>query len=241
MNNFAEEKFPAEGIEQVLDEYFAETRLSEALTNLLITSYEIERRTPFFFKSHHAQRDSNHDFLMKDVGRATSAAPTYFEPAKIKLSGSSDYYALIDGGVFANNPAMCAYAEARDREVFPEGDDVLVVSLGTGVLTRRIPFDEANGWGLALWAQPLLGVIFDGVSSTVDYQLQQICRDRSGVSRYYRFQTVLSQGSDDLDDATNTNIRTLRLLGEDIANKQSRNLDQLCEVLVSEGLPTSSR
>ena len=49
---------------------------------------------------------------MRQVARATSAAPTYFPPEKIPTDDPLQYYALIDGGVIANNPAMCAYAEA---------------------------------------------------------------------------------------------------------------------------------
>ena len=48
---------------------------------------------------------------MKEVARATSAAPTYFEPLKLETQGPPDYWAFVDGGVFANNPAMCAVAE----------------------------------------------------------------------------------------------------------------------------------
>jgi predicted acylesterase/phospholipase RssA len=235
LDNLTEAKYSADGIEAVLDKYFDKTGLSEALTNLLITSYEIEQRVPFFFRSHRAQQDPNsYDFPMKTVGRATSAAPTYFEPARIKAADNSNY-ALIDGGVFANNPAMCAYAETRDRQVFPGGDtNVLVVSLGTGVLTRKIPFDEAKDWGLAGWTQPLLGVIFDGVSSTTHYQLKQICRDQLGVDHYYRFQAPLSHANDDLDDASNANIRALKLLAEDILKNQSQDLNELCELLTQE-------
>ena len=49
---------------------------------------------------------------MRDVARATSAAPTYFEPAR--LPGNPPY-ALVDGGVFANNPGMCAYVDRGHR------------------------------------------------------------------------------------------------------------------------------
>jgi hypothetical protein len=73
--------------------------------------------------------------------------------------------------VFANNPAMCGYAEALS---IWQGQDYLVVSLGTGQLTRPIPYDSARNWGLAGWAQNILSVIFDGVQGTVDYQLKQL-------------------------------------------------------------------
>jgi hypothetical protein len=47
--------------------------------------------------------------------------------------------------VLQNNPATSAYSEARrlvpDETAFP------IVSLGTGQLARRIPFEEAKEWG----------------------------------------------------------------------------------------------
>lgn len=92
------EKFPASGIEGVLNDYFGETRLSRALTEVLVTSYEIEQRRPYFFKRSKAIADpERRDFLMKHVARATSAAPTYFEPLKLPTKDITDYYALIDG------------------------------------------------------------------------------------------------------------------------------------------------
>ena len=230
VSNLIEEKYPATGIEEVLKEYFGSVRLRDAITNVLITSYEIERRIPFFFKSHRAKRSPRiRDFLMRDVARATSAAPTYFEPLKLDIK-KSDYYALIDGGVFANNPAMCGLVEART--LFPRAKDFLVLSLGTGVLTRRLPYEEAKGWGLARWAQPILSVVFDGVSDTVSYQLEQLLPpDSEDRKHYYRFQTRLNEGNDDMDDAGPTNLRVLKLLAEAIIRDNDDDLTVLCNQL----------
>lgn len=230
VGSLSEEKYSSEGIEQVLDKYFGEARLKDALMDVLITSYEIERRIPWFFKSKNAKDPTKkgYDFPMKQVARATSAAPTYFEPIKIEAENASDYYALIDGGVFANNPAMCALIEAKST--YPKSDDFLVVSLGTGELTRRLPYDEARGWGLARWAQPILSVIFDGVNDTVDYQLKQLLPPaKDGTNRYYRFQTRLDEGNDDMDDASRTNIRVLKLLAEAIIRDNGDTLKILCD------------
>ncbi len=232
IGNLTEEKYPADGIEEVLDQYFGETRLKDALTDVIVTAYEIEQRFPFFFKSRYARDPAkpDYDFPMKQVARATSAAPTYFEPLKIETTDRSDYYALIDGGVYANNPAMCAFAEARSTH--PDADDFLIVSLGTGELTRRLPYDDVKGWGLIHWAQPVLSVVFDGISDTVDYQLKQLLPDRAGARRYYRFQTRLDEGSDDMDDASRTNLRVLQLLAKELIDKNSQTLDALCAQLI---------
>jgi len=226
VGNIMEEKYPSAGIEKVLDKYFGQARLKDALTEVIITGYEIERRFPWFFKSSKAKINSDNDFFMKQVARATSAAPTYFEPAKLDTPGAKEYYALIDGGVFANNPAMCAYVEAKTT--FKGARDFLVVSLGTGVLTRPLAYEEAKGWGLANWAQPLLSVIFDGVNDSVEYQLKQLLPEE----RYYRFQIRLDEGNDDMDDASRTNLRVLKLLAEHIIRDNQKELASLCQLLV---------
>jgi uncharacterized protein len=229
----AEEKYPSEGIEEVAKRYFEDVHLAEALTEVLVTAYEIERRGPWFFKRRHA-RDENREgdnFLMRDVARATSAAPTYFEPIELTW-GPHGERAFIDGGVHSNNPAMCAYVEAR--KIYPEENDFLVVSLGTGEPTREMPYEEVKGWGLALWAQPILNVVFDGVSDTVDYQLGEILSTEEGdARRYYRFQTVLKIGNDDMDDAGATNIAALKAKAQEIIDKPDTALETLCAQLIA--------
>ena len=229
----AEEKYPSDGIEEVTQRYFGDRRLAEALTEVLVTAYEIEGRAAWFFKRRHA-RDENRNgdnFLMREIARATSAAPTYFEPFLVE-GGPHEKCALIDGGVHSNNPAMCAYVEAR--KIHPEENDFLVVSLGTGELTRSLPYEEVKGWGLALWAQPILNVVFDGVADTVNYQLRELLSTEDGEARrYYRFQTQLDIGKDDMDDASRTNIAALKVKAREIIAKNEDALKALCAQLVA--------
>jgi patatin-like phospholipase/acyl hydrolase len=226
VGNLFEERYPSKGIETVLEKYFGHTRLKDALTDVLVTSYEIEKRIPWFFKSRNAKTIPDHDYPMKVVARATSAAPTYFEPSKHPADDPFKYSAWIDGGVFANNPSLCAYAEAK--KVFPAADDYLVVSLGTGELTRTIPYDEAKSWGVAGWARPMLGVMFHGASATVDYQMEQILPSLGTDRRYYRFECRLDTGNDDMDDASTTNLHALMTLAENMIATNDGALDTLC-------------
>ncbi len=219
-----DEKYPASGLDAALERYLGETRLADALTDVLVPAYEIERRFPFFFKSARARVEPDYDFPMRLVARATASAPTYFEPLKLEAGGQAEYFTLIDGGVFAANPAMCALAEVRRSD--PAGD-CLVVSLGTGELTRRLPYDDAKEWGRLEWVRPLIDVMFDGVSDTVDYQLRQLLPE----GRYFRFQTRLGEADDDLDDASPENMRLLRLEAERLIDENRRELDEVCELL----------
>jgi len=231
-----EEKYPASGVEGVLKKYFGETKLKAALTSVLVPAYEIEDRTPWFFSSRDAAKREDFDFPMWEVGRATSAAPTYFEPAYLEAANDRGYWALIDGGVFANNPAMCGLVEAtfQYREDHGEDPDVLLVSLGTGQLTRPIHYADAKDWGLLGWARPILSVVLDGVSKTVEFQARELCKVTEGSpARFFRFQVSLENyGNDDMDDASGTNLLALEKLAEDLIAQKSDDFASLCSQLV---------
>jgi len=231
-NNLMNAKYSSTGIERVFDEFFGESRLAHAATNVLVTSYEIERNFPFFFKSSSARSRADHDFPARQVARAASAAPTYFEPMKLPSGTNTDHYTLIDGGVYANNPAACALVEARTTH--PDASGFLVVSLGTGSLRHSLRYDSARNWGVAKWAAPLLSVVFDGVSSTVDYQMRQLMPDVPGDAKhYYRLQTHLEPHQHSLDNTCAANIAALQALANKLIENRSGDLDELCDTLVT--------
>ena len=225
LRQLRDEKYSAAGLEGVLKKRFEDARLKEALTGVIVPAYDIEHRQPLFFRSQRAKDEPDtHDFLMRDVARATSAAPTYFEPLRLPAQGARDDYTLIDGGVFANNPGMCAFVDADAGKA--RADGTLVVSLGTGQLTRPLPYGEARNWGLAGWGRRILDIVFDGVSDTVDYQLREILGDG-----YYRFQTDLDKGQDELDDTSPANIKSLKEEAEQLLTKHGDDIDALCRTL----------
>lgn len=221
-----EEKYPTEYLKKVLDDYLGETRFDQALKPVMVTSYEIERRMALFFKSWLANTERRYNFLMAEIAQATSAAPTYFEPMKIETGDERKYFALVDGGVFANNPAMCALAEAR--RMHPEATEFMLLSLGTGEYSEQIYYDEAKGWGLAHWARPILNVMMDGIQDTVDYQLKMMLPDRSESDKdYYRFQVQLGPLNNALDDARPENIQSLKLLAEKLIEERKGELEMV--------------
>ncbi|MGE0159504.1 MAG: CBASS cGAMP-activated phospholipase [Gemmatimonadales bacterium] len=226
VGNLAEEKYPSDGIERVLAERFGKAWLSQVLTNVLVTAYDIELRQPHFFKSDRARKKPERDFHLADIARATSAAPTYFEPAQIRSRAGDDPVTLVDGGVFANNPAACALVESICTYEAKLAD-ITFLSLGTGELTRPILYEEAKGWGLAKWAQPILSVVFDGVSDTVDFQVQSLLGTATKKSRYLRIQAPLHEGNDDMDDASRTNIKVLKLLAKELIATHSDAIDDM--------------
>lgn len=212
------ELYPSEGIESVLREYLEDDQLGNGLVKTLITSYDIQSREPLFLKS---WRDEHSSVLMRDAARATSAAPTYFEPALIPVGNS--VRVLVDGGVFINSPSVSAYVEGR--KLFPD-EDLLVVSLGTGELIRPIPHDDAKDWGKVGWLLPLLSCMFDGVADAADHQMSTLLADR-----YFRFQTRLTTASDDMDNVTASNLASLTLEANKLILSHQPQLERLVGLL----------
>lgn len=210
-----DEKYSAEGLDRALRSYMGDARLPDALTDVLVTAYETEERSPFIFTR-------EHDVPIRLAARATAAAPTYFEPLQLELEGRR--LSLIDGGVYATNPAMLAFADVRRSR--PDAE-VILLSLGTGQLTRPLPFSRIKDWGLIEWARPIIDVVFDGVADTIDLQLDSLM----APSRYWRLQTALTDASDDLDDVSPDNLRALRRHGETLVRERSRDLDAALEAL----------
>jgi patatin-like phospholipase/acyl hydrolase len=237
---FTEEKYPSNSIEKVLSDYFQEIKLSELLKPCLITSYNIFNRCTHFFTQHDAREKEGYDYFLKDVARATSAAPTYFEPARItSLSGVS--YPLIDGGVFANNPAMCAYAEARHQFMKTGGSqkvtasDMFMLSIGTGTVKKGYDYHSAIGWGSLGWIEPVLDIMMSGASDTIDFQLKQIFDAIGKSDHYYRIDPLMGESDTRMDNATSENVQFLKEAGTATAEKFDQELDRIADVLISSG------
>jgi patatin-like phospholipase/acyl hydrolase len=240
MGGFLDEKYTSESLEKLLRDYFDDLHLSHLLKPSLITSYDVTKRRAHFFTSHTADKPSA-DFYVRDVARATSASPTFFECERVQsLSGVS--YPLIDGGIFANNPAMCAYAEARKilahqpkRPNQGSPADMVVLSLGTGLPKANYEYDDAKDWGLSRWARPLLDMAASGNAETVDYQLKQFYKAAGVPKQYLRFNPKLPVDvKAEMDNASAENLRALKELGEYVAEEQEEKMDAFIELLVAE-------
>jgi patatin-like phospholipase/acyl hydrolase len=213
-----DEKYDAGALDRALERFLSDKRLAETKPDLLVPAYDMGEPGPYFFKSRKA-REEGEDFPLSLVARATSAAPTYFEAFPLAAQ------ALVDGGVFAANPAMCAFAEVLR---FQPSAEVALLSLGTGQRTRKRRFADIEDWGLIEWARPIIDVVFDGVSDAVDYQL----RHALGDGRYWRLQAELTRASDDLDDASEDNLRELRAHAQELIVARSADIDAAIAALI---------
>ena len=229
----SDEKYSAQELEKRIRQYMGDLKLSELLKPCFITAYDIEKRTEFFFTQHDARKKgAAYDFLVRDVARATSAAPTYFEAARIPaLDGI--YYPLIDGGLFMNNPALGAYSEVRNGEGNPTTEDMFILSLGTGSSDRSYPYDKARNWGAVGWIKPVIDILMSGASATTNYHLRKIFSASGCSNHYVRIQpSDMGAASSDIDDASSKNLNALVELGCKTAQQYDAELNRVVEVLL---------
>jgi patatin-like phospholipase/acyl hydrolase len=238
------EMYPRQHIETLLEQYFGNTELDDLLRPCLITAYDIRNRRAHFFNSVDAKGGKNiYNYKLKDVCRATSAAPTYFEPAHIESLQGADY-TLVDGGVFVNNPALAAYSEARTirfsqhvaphKPDFPTAKDMLIISIGTGTVKTPYHFDKIKNAGLIAWLPIVIDIMMSGNSETVDYHLRKMYNTLAPTDEqdYYRLEPSLQDASSEMDDVTDRNLQQLHEAGLHFIAKNDALLEEIVDKLI---------
>lgn len=234
-------KFTPNNIEKIFKDEFGDTYLNDLLKTCIVTTYDLKSQKSIFFNSHETgEKAKERKFLVRDVVRSTSAAPTYFPPALIKNYGSKEKDMVnIDGGVFANNPTMCAYAEARTTNFEklkienPTAKEMLILSIGTGSQKLDLGnYRKSGNWGVIGWAKSIPDIMMDGGLDTVNYQIDLIFKtliekNTETKSNYKRVNVPkrlrgLDEKDDskplyesDMSDASPSNISNLIKAGEE--------------------------
>ena len=192
-------KYRSDGLESVLRRTFGDRLLGDSVLPLVITSFDLGENEVHLFKTPHHPR-LTHDWRIPvwQVAMATAAAPTYF-PAFHK---PDDHLRLVDGGVWANNPAMVGVVEAVSMFNQPL-DRIRVLSIGTtsDPATRNRKLD--NG-GLLQWARSpsVVDVILTGQSHGAFTQVQHLL----GRDSAYRLNPVAPPGLARLDAADSRDL-----------------------------------
>jgi patatin-like phospholipase/acyl hydrolase len=210
-----DEKYNASELEEALEDTFGDLKLSNLLKPCIITSYDIRNGKPHFFKQHKSE-NGIYNFNIKDVARTTSAATTYFETERIKNELGTPY-PLIDGGVFVNNPALVAYSEVRSMnfseiEHLPTAKDMMIVSIGTGSVSKKYEYKKAKNWGAVGWIKPIIEIMMSANSQTVHYHLMRIFEtlNDSDKKDYHRLEPKIVNADTEMDNARVENLQKLK-------------------------------
>ncbi|MBN2746969.1 MAG: patatin-like phospholipase family protein [Bacteroidales bacterium] len=242
IGGLTDEKYSASYLDKVLNQYFGDTMLSNTTTALMITAYDIRNRAARIFATTDT-RIEGRNFRIKDICRASMATPSYFEPAKIK-SATDTPYTFIDGGLFAANPGMTAYAEARrinfteytDNEFKPNkpgAESMFFVSIGTGHAKRPYYYEEAKDWGNIHWLKPIIDIANTSNIEINHFILNEIFKTCSVPDDYIRLSPDLVQVSSHFDDTSDANINAIIESSDIFIDQHKELLDNVANKLIS--------
>jgi patatin-like phospholipase/acyl hydrolase len=124
--------------------------------------------------------EDNKGMLLRQVVRASTAAPTYFESERIDV-GDGEIGDFVDGGVsMANNPALQLFLIATLRGFrfnWTAGEDkLLLVSVGTGTWKLTAGDDPVTGYSKLEWAERVPSILMNDANKQNQLLLQYLSR-----------------------------------------------------------------
>lgn len=221
-------------LKKALKGVLGQTLLSESHNLLCIPAFNLTAGRPRVFKFPHPEGGNyaGKYGTMLEAALATSAAPTYF-PA---VFADKRYYA--DGGVWANNPALCGILEALEYFV---GTDQPLTGLNHG--TRFTDYavlslaclPQKNGWahtgtshdlplGFLDWRDRLFETSLDGQAHFADNFARKLMHHTKTPGHYHRIQgpkdvSAAQQALLQLDNASPQALQALAQLGDEVGDE----------------------
>lgn len=186
-------KFPAKPLRQALKREFKDVTLGDpdALkTGLAIVAKRLDTGSPwvvhnnprgkYFERRPGSEAEPNRSFLLREVVRASTAAPTYFEPESIRVAEGVEG-AFVDGGVSPhNNPSLqlLMLSSLQGHALgWPLGaKELLLVSLGTGAKEASLPAEKVMGMTAVELGIRGLSSLMDDASALNEQVLQWLSR-----------------------------------------------------------------
>jgi Patatin-like phospholipase len=178
-------KFPGQRVQDALDEYLgAETTIDSAVvrTGLMIMTKRLDTGSPWPLHNHPRARYWAQDgkLFLTQVVRASTAAPTYFEPQEMTIAsrdGSVTKAAFVDGGVSPfNDPSlqllMLAALDGHGFRWQTGRDRLLLVSVGTGTYKQTFSTEKLLGMTAAEQGLRSLQSLMDDTSRVNHAMLQ---------------------------------------------------------------------
>ena len=198
-------------LRDALTKVLGDRKFGESRCRLAIPTYDAVGGRVFVLKTaHHERFRYDHRAAAVDVALATSAAPTYFKASPFPDHGGASY---VDGGVWANCPALVGVIEAH-RFLGVPLDEIDLLSVGTS----SAPFDVARHAesGVAQWNAGLVELMFEAQVEAAKAQASLLLG-----GRMHRIDVTVKPGRFTLDDARPEKIDELVQLGRGEAVKRA--------------------
>lgn len=210
-------KYKNDNFKKALQNYFGDIRISELLRPCLFPAYDTSKHQTVFFNTLSGHKDNFRNYYVKDAVLASTAAPTYFPPSCTLIRDDCQDW-LIDGGVFANNPALCALVEALKIPNCNDIQNTMLLSIGNVSRPNEYTCKQVSKWGIFRWALPLLDILMDASEQTVDYELQHLFDVLHIKDQYLRIALKTSAIIPTMDDTSKEGIKKLIQYGDELVN-----------------------
>lgn len=226
---FRRAKYSPEGLRAVLTEHFHQSMIGDCKTHVLIPTFSLVTGNPWIIKKDHEGLPGRDDLMsLVDAAMATSAAPTYFP---VHTSKDREGSRFVDGGIFANNPSVLAYTEARRFHV-GEGKTFKSVSIlsipSVKVTADALISSENQDMSFYNWKDYLIDAMGAGQECAAHYNLKTLAACSDIPLKYHRMKSP-ELGIDMLRkirlDTTDPNI--LSVLYEKGDNRGIQDVDKL--------------
>ena len=183
-------RYDAEPLQRKLADYFGDRTLGDESirTGLCIVTKRADTSSVWPLINHPGGRyyPKNRQILLRDAVRASTAAPTYFDPEEINIGGGAEG-AFVDGGVsLHNNPALLLFLIATLNGFpfrWPTGDDkLLLVSVGTGYWDLGRNFQDIMNARLWNWASEIPTMLMNDATSFNQLLLQYLSKSPTAAA-----------------------------------------------------------
>ncbi|OQU80645.1 patatin-like protein 2 [Sorghum bicolor] len=238
-------KYDGKYLHSLLRQYLGDMRLDKALTNVVIPTFDIAFLQPTIFSSFELKHRPSKNALLADITISTSAAPTFFPAHYFETKdedGKTRAFNLVDGGLAANNPTLCAMSQVTqdiilgDDDFFPvkptDYGKFMVISVGCGSnRDQRYSAKAAAKWGIFNWLikdgnAPIIDMFNSASADMVDINLCVLFRALHSSQNYLRIQyDQLTGSAGSIDDCSKENMDKLVQIGKDLLGQNVSRVD----------------
>ena len=222
LERLLKEKYSTSPIEEYLDEMYKNDTFESLTTDTLILSYDIENDNVFPMS-----KTITPDFPLKAALRATTAAPTFYKPMNIHYKEKD--YSLIDGGVYANNPVIWAYNEAK--KLFKDTGKIHILSLGN--FRKKPVFNTDSGsfsWlDITKGNLPIYSLYHTAGQDSAEYLAKNI-KDLDYIRIEY---SSTKEEAIKMDDTSAFTLNRLSVMGKTVIEENNKLIDNIADKLIT--------
>jgi len=233
-------RYDTKAIEYSFEKQFDNFKMGDLIKPCMFTGFDITTGHPRIYTNFDGNRKYS-SYKVKDVIRASTSVPSYFKPAY--FSYNNDVNTMVDGGVYANNPSLCAFIEVSKtwfdnkppKQYNPQ--DVILVSIGTGYTNNKgYEYKKAKKWGKAQWMLPIISTMLSAQTEAINYQITKLFEGARCKDQFISLNPKLKYASYNFVDASQENLNNLLKDAYEYIEINKNMINKLCEQLLGNSI-----